>query len=121
MEICFFSCYVSTYIVSSVWALSPQGLNYLLYGPWQKSLLTLLWKSACWWGEWVPGCRGGRVRPCQTLFLEQWGARYGSRHQLLLACCLQIYTVFLTVISSIFLFIQILLTLLPRRVKNLNG
>lgn len=56
------------------------SLNYLLYGTWQKSLLTLLWRSACWWGEWVPGCRGSGVRPCQTLFLVQWGARYGLRH-----------------------------------------
>ena len=92
------------------------SLNYLLYGTWQKSLLTLLWRSACWcWGEQVPGCRGSRVRPCQTLFSEQWGARYRLRHQLLLACCFQIYIVFLTVISSTFLFIQILLTLLPQK------
>ena len=58
MEICFFSCYVSTYIVSSVWALSPQSLNYLLYGPWAEKFadpaveVSLLVRGV---GPWLQG------------------------------------------------------------------
>lgn len=41
VEICFLSCYVSTYIISSVWCLDPLSLKYYLV-LYRKHLLTLL-------------------------------------------------------------------------------
>lgn len=39
MEICFLSCYLSTYIVSLILLLGLQNLKYLLFGFYRKSLL----------------------------------------------------------------------------------